>query len=168
MKPLTLKLLSVVLLSSVLFSCAKEDDGIYFNDTAEVINTENVSYSVIENEILTLINSYRQDKGLSTLVTLNVVSSVADGHTNYMIETGEVSHANFSERAQILMNNAAAKSVGENVAYGFNSAEGAVNGWLNSEEHRKIIESPDYTHFGISTDSDSEGRNYFTHIYIKK
>ncbi|MFZ3273609.1 MAG: CAP domain-containing protein, partial [Lutibacter sp.] len=90
------------------------------------------------------------------------------GHTDYMIEVGAISHDNFAERAQILMEQAGAKTVGENVAYGFSTAEGVVNGWLNSEGHRKIIENPDYTHFGISTDSNTENRNYFTNIFIKK
>ncbi|MEX1383999.1 CAP domain-containing protein [Lutibacter sp.] len=39
---------------------------------------------------------------------------------------------------------------------------------MNSSEHRKNIENPDSTHFGISTESDDNGRNYFTHIFIKK
>lgn len=167
MKSLALNIFSVVLLSSVLFSCAKEDDGIYFNESSEVINT-NVSYTDIENEILTLVNEYRESIGLETLSLLNIVSGVADGHTNYMIQSGTISHDNFDQRAQILMDNTNAKSVGENVAYGYNSAEGVLNGWLNSAEHRKIIESETYTHFGISTDSNSNGRNYFTQIFIKK
>ncbi len=168
MKTLTLKFISLILLSTLLFSCSKEDDGIYFNENIEVINTTNVSYSAIETEILNLVNDHRISIGLSSLSTLNIVSSVADGHTNYMIEVNQINHDNFAQRSQTLINEANAKSVGENVAYGFTTAQGVVNGWLNSEDHRKIIEKPDYTHFGISTDSNSENRNYFTHIFIKK
>ncbi len=93
---------------------------------------------------------------------------MADGHTDYMVQNGTVSHDNFSQRVETLMNNAQAKSVAENVAYGFNSAQGVINSWLNSDEHRTIIENQNYTHFGISTESNSEGRNYFTQIFIKK
>ena len=85
-----------------------------------------------------------------------------------MIEKGELNHDNFSLRSQNLMDNAGAKSIGENVAYGFNSAEGVVRGWLNSPEHKAIIENSGYTHFGISTDANQEQRNYFTQIFIKK
>ena len=167
MKSLALKLLSVVLLSSILFSCSKEDNGIFFNENSELTTSE-VSYSEIENEILTLVNEHRETLGLTSLSTLNIISSVADSHTDYMIETGEISHDNFNQRAELLMNNADAKSVGENVAYGYNSAEGVFKGWLNSDSHRKVIESANYTHFGISTESNSDGRNYFTQIFIKK
>lgn len=167
MKTHTPKLIALLLLTTLLFSCAKEEDGVYFNENSEVVNAK-VVYSPMESEIISLVNAHRTSMGLSALSTLNIVSGVADGHTDYMIEAGAISHDNFAERAQILMEEAGAKTVGENVAYGFNTAEGVVNGWLNSDGHRKIIENPDYTHFGISTDSNTENRNYFTNIFIKK
>ena len=167
MKSLALKLATVVLLSITIFSCAKEDDGIFFSESSELINNE-VTYTEIEIEILTLVNEHRQSLGLTSLNTLNIISSVADSHTDYMIETGAVSHDNFSKRADALTKNAKAKSVAENVAYGYGTAEGVVRGWLKSDGHRKIIESANYTHFGISTESNCDGRNYFTQIFIKK
>ena len=167
MKPLTLKLFLLVFLSVVLFSCAKEDDGIYLNQTAEVVN-KNVSYSKIENDILNLVNEHRTSIGLGTLTKMDLVSGVADGHTEYMVKNGTISHDNFDERAQELMDNAGAKSVGENVAYGYTTAESVVKGWLNSPEHKAIIENPNFTHFGISTEANSDGRNFFTQMFIKK
>ncbi|HKJ06525.1 MAG TPA: CAP domain-containing protein [Flavobacteriaceae bacterium] len=153
----------------ILFtSCSKEDDGIYFEDTNATIETSYVTYSPIETEILELINIHRETIGLNKLSTLNIVSQVAEDHTEYMVETGNVNHDNFQKRVQLLKQNASAKTVGENVAYGFASASGVVKGWLNSPEHKKIIENPDYTHFGISTECNNDGRNYFTHIFINK
>jgi len=164
MKTPTLKLCLVLIFSFVLFSCSNDDDGIYFEDIAEVA----VEYSTIENEILDLVNKHRVSKGLSALIPLNIVSSVADSHTTYMIDAGEISHDNFPQRSQNLMTKANAKSAGENVAYGYGSAQGVVNGWLNSDGHRKVIENANYSHFGISTDCNMEGRNFFTHIFIDK
>lgn len=167
MKTLAPKLFALLLLTTILFSCAKEDDGVYFNENSEVANAK-VAYSPIESEIVSLVNAHRTSLGLNALSTLNIVSGVADGHTDYMIEVGQVSHDNFAQRAQTLMNEAAAKTVGENVAYGYSTAEGVVKGWLNSDGHRKIIENPDYTHFGISMETSADNRNYFTNIFIKK
>jgi uncharacterized protein YkwD len=161
------KLFALLLLTTLLLSCAKEEDGVYFNENSEVINTK-VVYSAMESEIISLVNAHRTSLGLSALSTLNIVSGVADGHTDYMIEVGALSHDNFAERAQILMEQAGAKTVGENVGYGYSTAEGVVNAWIASDGHRKIMENPDYTHFGISTDSNTENRNYFTNIFIKK
>jgi len=170
MKSLTLYLLSFIFIGSLLISCSQEDDGIYFNETIETnetINTD-VSYSSIETEILDLVNEHRQSLGLKTLTPLSIISGVADGHTDYMVEKGVVNHDYFNERSATLTNKAGAKSVGENVAYGFNSAQAVLNGWLKSTEHKKIIENESYTHFGISTESNEEGRNYFTQIFIAK
>lgn len=167
MKTLSLKLSLVVFFSFVIFSCSN-DDGIYFDESSEVLASD-LAYSPIESEILDLVNQHRSQLGLSILKPLNIVSNTADSHTEYMIEAGKISHDNFSERSQNLMNKANAKLVGENVAYGFNSAQGVVKGWLNSEEHKAIIENPKYTHFGISTEAcASTGRNYFTQIFINK
>ncbi len=168
MKTLTPKLFALLLLTTtLLFSCSKEEDGVYFNENSEVINTK-VVYSAMESEIISLVNAHRTNLGLNALNTLNIVSGVADGHTDYMIEVGQVSHDNFPARAQTLMTEAGAKTVGENVAYGYSTAEGVVKGWLNSDGHRKIIENPEYTHFGISMETSSDNRNYFTNIFIKK
>ncbi len=161
------KLFALLLLTTLLFSCAKEEDGVYFNENSEVTNAK-VSYTAMESEIISLVNAHRTSLGLNTLNTLNLVSGVADGHTDYMIEVGQISHDNFAQRAETLMTEAGAKTVGENVAYGFNTAEGVVKGWLNSDGHRKIIENPDYTHFGISMETSIDNRNYFTNIFIKK
>ena len=168
MKSLTPKLIAILILSIALFSCSNDEDGIYFDETSEMTVVEKTQYSTIELEILDLVNAHRQNMGLKTLTSLDVVSSVAEGHTNYMIEIGQISHDNFAKRSEALIKNANAKAVGENVAYGYGSAEAVVNGWLNSEGHRKVIESTKYTHFGISTECNSEGRNYFTHMFINK
>lgn len=163
-----IKLLSFVLAGCTIASCSPEDDGIYFEQSTNDVVVSKVSYSDMESEILVLVNAHRKSLNLSELEHLNVISGVANGHTNYMIAAGQASHDNFPERVQNLKTNANAKTVGENVAYGFSTAQGVVNGWLNSSGHKKIIEDSSYTHFGISTDSNSEGRNYFTHIFISK
>ena len=139
MKKIPYSLITISLLCTLLSSCANDDDGIYFNENSEEIN-KNVSYTEIEKDILTLVNEYRESKGLTALTPLNVISGVADGHTDYMIETGGICHTNFGQRVEALEEYAGAISVGENVAFGYNSAQGAVNGWLNSDAHRKIIE----------------------------
>ncbi|MDP3312669.1 CAP domain-containing protein [Lutibacter sp.] len=164
MKPFTPKLALFVFVSILLTSCAPEDDGIYF----EKINETKQTYSNIELDIFELINNYRASKGLNRLEVLNIISSVALTHTSYMVSTGKVSHDNFASRNENLVENAKAISVGENVAYGFSSAEGVVNAWLNSEGHRKIIENENYTHFGISTEKNDKDRNYFTQMFIQK
>jgi uncharacterized protein YkwD len=121
----------------------------------------------IEIEIMELINAHRITVGLNTLQDHNTVKAVAFTHTDYMIAVDNVSHDNFFERKQSLQVNADANIVSENVAYGFSSAASVVNAWLNSPSHKDNIEG-DYTDFDISAEQNSEGKWYFTNIFIKR
>ncbi|GAB5564039.1 MAG: hypothetical protein Wins2KO_11020 [Winogradskyella sp.] len=121
----------------------------------------------IEIEIMELINAHRITSGLNPLNDHITVKAVAFTHTDYMIEENNVSHDNFFLRQQSLQDNANANIVSENVAYGFNSAEAVVNAWLNSPSHRETIEG-NFTDFDISAEQNSEGRWYFTNIFIKR
>jgi uncharacterized protein YkwD len=164
MKTLQTKIPLIFAFVLLLTSCTPEDDGIFFDS---ILETKTV-YSDIELEILDLVNNYRATKNLNPLEKLNIISSVALDHTNYMVEKGEVNHDNFAERHEKLVLNADALKVGENVAYGYSSAKSVVNAWIKSDGHREIIENEDYTHFGISTEMNDEGRYFFTQLFIEQ
>lgn len=166
MKTFTQKILILTFASFMLFSCATDDsDEIVQNE--EFVDIE-LTYTNLESEIITLINDYRSENSLSTLNVMNIVSFEAGTHSDYMVEIGEVNHDNFTDRTQYLIANANAKNVSENVAYGYSSAASVVHAWLNSPSHKEIISNPSFTDFGISTKIDSEGKYYYTNIFIKK
>ncbi|MEP5254935.1 CAP domain-containing protein [Winogradskyella rapida] len=121
----------------------------------------------IEIEIMELINAYRINEGLNTLANNTTVKAVASTHTEYMIEVNNVSHDNFFLRKQSLQANADADVVSENVAYGFSSAESVVNAWIASPGHRDNIVG-DYTDFDVSAEQNSNGKWYFTNMFIKR
>lgn len=164
MKTLQLKLATLMLACLFMTSCSPEDDGIFFEELLET-KTE---YSDMELEILDLVNNYRLTKSLDPLEKLDFISSVAYSHTTYMVEKGEANHDNFAERHENLVINADALKVGENVAYGYSSAESVVNAWLKSPGHKGIIENQGFTHFGISTEMDDEGRYFYTQLFIER
>lgn len=164
MKHYQLKITTLLILSLLIWSCSKEEDGIYFESSNKI----KVEYSKIELEILKLINDYRSTKDLPSLMKMNIISTVAKSHTNYMVEINQVNHDHFSERYEKLVTEVNAKIVGENVAYGYNSAQGVVNSWIKSTEHRALLENEKYTHFGISTEQNSKARNFFTQMFIQK
>lgn len=158
--------LTLLLLFSILFSSCSRDneDGI----SQPELNLKPVTYSALENGVLDQINDYRNSIGENSLQKLDIVSMVANSHTDYMVETGNVDHSGFAQRQQDLMENANAKSVGENVAYGYRTADEVVKSWLKSDSHRALIEYKGYTHFGISTEKNDLGRDYYTLMFIKK
>ncbi|WP_299110241.1 CAP domain-containing protein [uncultured Winogradskyella sp.] len=122
---------------------------------------------VIEIEIMELINAHRISLGLNVLQNHDTVKAVALTHTNYMIEEANVSHDYFFLRKESLETNANANDVTENVGYGFYTAEGVVNAWLNSPSHRANIEG-DHTDFDVSAEQNAEGKWYFTNMFIKR
>lgn len=164
MKLLT-KPLILVLLAIFMFSCSPES----LDDKADAL-IENVTVpetKTIELEILELINNHRLSEGLNPLQSMTIIKSTAFTHTDYMVDTQTVSHANFFTRSNYLKSNAGAKSVSENVAYGYSSAQSVVGAWLRSEAHKKNMEG-DFTNFEVSAEKDVDGRWYFTNIFIKK
>ncbi len=164
MKLLTkLSLLAVIAVLS--FSCSPES----LDDKADALieNMATPEPKSIELEILELINNHRLSEGLNPLKSMTIIKSTAFSHTDYMVDTQTVSHANFFTRSKYLKSNAGAKDVSENVAYGYSSAESVVGAWMRSEAHKKNIEG-DFTDFDVSAEKDTNGRWYYTNIFIKK
>ncbi|MBL4746134.1 MAG: CAP domain-containing protein [Flavobacteriaceae bacterium] len=162
-----------LLISTISFtSCSKDDasDDIYLNEdqaatTSVNKNTVTYNYSNIEKETLEVINTYRESIGLNSLVTIDLISTQAETHTDYIVKEGKISHDKFNTRANFLIKNLPAKSIGENVASGFSSAKSVVNAWLNSPTHKAIIENDNYTHTGISIKTDENGKKYFVQLF---
>lgn len=154
----------LAVIAMLFFSCTTdsldEADAIQLN----LITPET---KTIEVEILELINIHRVSLGLNVLNDMTLVKSVAFSHTDYMVDNNEVSHANFFVRSDYLKANAGAKKVSENVAYGYSSAETVVKAWLKSEGHRANIEG-DYSNFDVAAEKNTEGKWYYTNIFIKK
>ncbi|ULC58105.1 CAP domain-containing protein [Flaviramulus sp. BrNp1-15] len=148
-----------------LSSCSSEN----LDDKADTIELKLITpqAKAIEVEILDLINDHRLSLGLNPLSDMSIVKSVAFSHTDYMVDHDEVSHANFYTRSKYLKENAGAKEVTENVAYGYSSAQGVVNAWLKSDSHKENLEG-DFTNFDISAEKNEDGRWYYTNIFIKK
>jgi uncharacterized protein YkwD len=119
-----------------------------------------------ELETLSLINAYRVSMGLNALEVINHISYKSEEHDNYMIVNNVVNHYAFQARTENLMSVLGAKKVGENVAYNFNTPQGVVEAWLNSAVHKENIVG-DYTNFGISIRVNSDGKKYYTNIFVK-
>ena len=157
------RMLFVTFLISTFVSCEKDEIA-----PPNPVTDISLNYNSMELQIIDLISDYRYQKGLSELNCFNLVSKEAETHTDYMIEKSEVSHDYFNARVENLIADVQAKSVAENVGYGYATAESLVNAWLESSSHLLNIESTSYTDFGISAKTNSEGNYYVTHIFINR
>ncbi|WP_343488240.1 CAP domain-containing protein [Allomuricauda sp. d1] len=140
-------------------SCTTEE-----KNPSESILAENVIS--LEVQLADLLNKHRESRGLGEL-QLNVIAyEVANEHNDYMIAQGKLSHDNFKNRASKIYSGTNAKEIGENVGKNFQTAEEALDWWLNSTSHRENIES-DFTHTAISVKKDGKGNLYYTNIFFK-
>ena len=126
------------------------------------------TYNDTELKIVTLVNNYRQSIGLNTLEVINHISYKSQEHNIYMIENNVVNHDYFQQRSNNLIQVLEAATVGENIAYNYQTAESAMSAWLNSPAHKANIEG-NYTHLGISvTVDETTGKKYYTNMFMKK
>ncbi|MEZ7499500.1 CAP domain-containing protein [Flavobacterium sp. Arc3] len=162
-------LLRTILLTAVIFtlnSCSSDS-----SETASVEAKKDVvvsyTYSASELETMKLINDYRVSVGLSALEKINFISVKSEGHDNYMISNNVVNHDGFVDRSENIIKTLGAKTVGENIAYNYNTPQAALTAWLNSPGHKENIVG-NFTHFGISIRENPEtGKKYYTNIFAK-
>lgn len=122
----------------------------------------------MEADVLTLINKYRQAKGLSTFIANDIVAEEARKHSLNM-STGKVAfgHDGFSTRSKTITTKIpGTMGVAENVAYGQKSAQEVVNDWIKSTGHRHNIEG-NYKQTGIGIVADKQGVLYYTQMFMR-
>jgi len=162
------KMFRALLPLAILFtmvSCSSDSSEATAEDK-QVVTTYN--YNETESKLITLINDYRQSKGLNPLTVINHISYKSEEHNFYMIDNNVVNHDYFQQRSDNLVRVLGAEKVGENIAYNYQTAESAMSAWLNSPSHKVNIEG-DYTHLGISvTINPDNGKKYYTNMFIKK
>ena len=59
------------------------------------------------------------------------------------------------------------RGAGENIAYGQNSPEKVMEGWMNSSGHRANILNSSYTSIGVGHYQNASGVNYWTQLFIR-
>jgi uncharacterized protein YkwD len=165
MKSTLSKIVFLVLVSVSIVSCSKDETTSTPIDLSQV----NAKYTYTDDEtaVMTLVNNYRVSMGLKALEKIDYISIKSEEHDHYMISVGAVNHNFFQDRYENLVQVIGAKNVSENLAYNYASAQSVVNAWLNSTGHKANIEG-DFTHFGISIRTNSEGKKYYTNIFVKK
>jgi len=57
-------------------------------------------------------------------------------------------------------------TAGENIAYGYASADAVMNGWMNSTGHRNNILKENYTHIGVGHYKQN-GTSYWVQLFIR-
>ena len=144
------------------------------NELVEEAKAYIVKYSNKINEMIELINIERAKEGLNPVKYDYQLTLAATIRSLEMHYTGVFEHARYCPNnvynkddcrkwstifgdLKITHNGAA-----ENIARGFGTVSGAMNGFMNSEGHRKNIMNPRYTYVGIGIAEYSDKSYYFS------
>jgi uncharacterized protein YkwD len=157
--------LSALMALVLLVGCSPEVEENQF-DTANLFTNDVENNHELALDVLEAINEYRSSVGLPSLSEHQTSEELALSHSAYMVEQNEASHDFFFQRSDYLRENGA-NTVAENVAFGFQSAQSALQGWLESPSHKAAIEG-NFTHTGIAVVSTELGVKYYTQLFIRR
>ncbi|WP_280768783.1 CAP domain-containing protein [Salipaludibacillus daqingensis] len=121
-----------------------------------------------EQRVVELTNQHRRDAGLSELQVDTELSTVARKKSVDMHENNYFSHTSPTYGSPFDMirdHGVQYNSAGENIAQGQQSAEQAVQGWMDSQGHRENILNGGFTHIGVGYDSNG---NHWTQMFISR
>ena len=132
------------------------------NNQTQVSNTASTTLTeqdvrAMEEEVVRLVNEERAKYGLQPLEIDETLMQVAKLKSKDMSENKYLAHTSptYGSATDMMKNifgykfNGYYAGVGENIASMGLSAEGVVNGWLNSEGHRANILNPNYKYIGV-------------------
>jgi len=97
-------------------------------------------------QMLSLINNYRHNNGLSHLSFDAKLTGLAKSHSAEMQHRGALSHDGFDER----FHRSGHKSCVENVGWNYATAKELFNAWRNSAGHDRNMRAEDIRRVGIS------------------
>ena len=126
-------------------------------------------FSAYQQEVLNIVNKERTSRGLSALKFNAEVSKVATLKSQDMIDKGYFDHTSPTYGSPFDMMKKFGityKSAGENIAMGQKTPQEVMTAWMNSEGHRKNILNSSFTEIGIGIAKDSNGRLYWTQMFI--
>ena len=109
--------------------------------------------SDLASQTVQLVNAHRASLGLRTLVVSSALDASAVWKARHMAKYGYMGHSDpappvarsTGERMQAC---GVTGSWGENIAYGYSTAQSVFNGWLGSAGHRSNIENPSFAAIG--------------------
>lgn len=123
--------------------------------------------SAVEQAIVGLVNSQRQQAGLAPLSVDSRLVKAAQIQSADMAALGTMEHelpgaalSTVQSRANFVGYNYT--WYGENIAFNYADANSVMNGWMNSPEHRANILNPNFTQIGVGVAVDQAGEPYYT------
>lgn len=121
------------------------------------------------NDGFAKLNHVRNSKGLSPFINDPRLQKAAQDYANLMATKGKYGHeigpgTKFKKRINAVGYD---NSSGENLGVGYASIDSAIEGWLNSDGHRRNMLKPHYRLAGLAYAYNNSGINpQYTHLWV--
>lgn len=130
-------------------------------------------YSATINAVLDIINSYRAEKNIAPLELSEELTEIACARAEEIAWSGKHSHTRPNgKKFSSLLKDAGITSgiAGENIGWGFSTAESVCQAWKDSEAHYENIMDPDFVKIGIgvAADPDPDGKLCWAQIFMNE
>lgn len=130
-------------------------------------STRAFEISDFEKSVIDLTNAERKKEGLGELKLAEKLFTAARNHAANMAKKDELAHVldgqNVTDRAEKL--GYKYFTVGENVAYNQQDAEGLLKSWMESPGHRANILKKEFTEIGIGVAKNEKGEPYYAQVF---
>lgn len=113
---------------------------------------------------LTAINATRAKFGHSALGYNALLEDAARTHANLMASRNKMSHTLGGNLRSRVAAAGYTEAVGENLASGYDTLDGAIQGWLDSPGHRSTLLNDRFSEFGLAAATSSGGKSYWVFI----
>lgn len=152
------------------------EDSKYNNENKNLNNnnSENATtgnFSNYQTEVLNLVNSQRSKAGLKPLRANFDLNKLATLKSEDMMKNNYFSHNSpkYGSAFDMMSKfNISYNAAGENIAMGQPTPSEVMNSWMNSSGHRANILNSNFTDLGVGIAKDSNGRLYWTQMFIGK
>jgi uncharacterized protein YkwD len=119
----------------------------------------------LSTQVVQLVNQHRASRGLTQLTVTTPLTNAAVWKSRHMARYQYMQHADpappvarsVAERLLACAYPASSAGWGENIAYGYATANAVMQGWLNSPGHRANIENASFRAIGVAAAASSSG-----------
>jgi uncharacterized protein YkwD len=153
---------AIATLSAALLS------GLALASTAANAATTPASDTTLEATVIKLTNTARVKNGCTALRTDAKLTLAARGHSTDMVKLNYFSHTSKTDNATFVTRAKRAGytgAIGENIAWGYRTAETVTQGWLDSPGHRANIMNCKATAVGVGLARKTDGTPYWTQVF---
>lgn len=126
-------------------------------------NTQSAVDRAAERELMELTNLYRSRHEVETLKGHAALEMIARGYSEELAKTNTFQESDFelsTYEAKLKEFNVDYTKAGGNSAALYRDPIEAINGWMNSKQHRETLLEPSYTHVGIGVFSQFYTQNF--------